>query len=273
MPKLSIITPSYNSALFITGCIENVASQGADIEHIIVDGGSTDDTVKLLKRYSARYPQIRWISEKDKGQSDAMNKGIAMAATDVIGFLNVDDYYQPGTLNRVIEIFPTVTSPAFVVGNCNIFNHSGRLVRKSSPVGLTVLKVLSGDMEHPVNPAAYFYHKSLHDICGPYSEEHHQMMDVDMLLKILRVANVHTFNEDWGNWRVHRETKSAKTASKGGFDAYHKLLQHHIDLLPKEERASALAARLALGSFLCFLTAQVAKLAEFADFAAPLTSI
>lgn len=253
MPRLSIITPSYNSAVFLPGCIQNVAAQEADCEHIIVDGGSSDDTVKILERQAARHPHLRWISEADDGQSDAMNKGIAMANAGVIGFLNVDDYYDPGVLNRVNTLFADLEAPAFVVGNCRVFTRSGRLLRVSRPVGLSAYRILAGEVEHPVNPAAYFYHKSLHEQCGPYRRDEHQLLDVDMILKLLRVAHVHYFDEDWGNWRFHGATKSAGTHREGAFDAYYTLIRKHIDLLPEPERSAATASRTRLGLLLALI--------------------
>ena len=72
-----------------------------DVEHIIIDGGSQDGTVTIIKQYAEKYPHIRWISEADQGQSDAMNKGLDMAKGNIISFLNVDDYYEPLVLNKI----------------------------------------------------------------------------------------------------------------------------------------------------------------------------
>jgi glycosyltransferase involved in cell wall biosynthesis len=83
--KVSIVTPSYNQGQFIERTLRSVASQtGAEIEHVVFDGGSTDNTVEILKRFS---PPVRWVSEKDKGQTDAVNKGILAADGEIIGWL------------------------------------------------------------------------------------------------------------------------------------------------------------------------------------------
>ncbi len=106
--------------------MKNVIEQNCvEMEHIIVDGGSKDRTVEIVNNYSENYPHIRWISEKDKGQSDAMNKGIRMAKTEIIGILNVDDYYEPNVLNRVLEIFSTLIEVSFITGNCKSWNGGG----------------------------------------------------------------------------------------------------------------------------------------------------
>src|SRR5262245_40650743 len=104
--SISVITPCFNSEFFIGGCIDNVVDQNCPrVEHLILDGGSTDSTVKIISGRAKDHPHIRWVSEPDRGQSHAMNKGIVMARGTIIGHLNADDYYKPGVLNRVLEIF------------------------------------------------------------------------------------------------------------------------------------------------------------------------
>jgi glycosyltransferase involved in cell wall biosynthesis len=101
--KVSIVTPSYNQGQFIERTLQSVASQtGAEIEHAVFDGGSTDGTVEILKHFS---PQVRWISKKDKGQTEALNQGIRATNGEIIGWLNSDDIYYPGAIARVVAYF------------------------------------------------------------------------------------------------------------------------------------------------------------------------
>lgn len=105
MVKISVITPSYNQGRFIADAIESVNNQDyPDKEHIIVDAQSTDETLDVIKRY-AHLPHLKWISEPDKGQSDAINKGFKMASGDVVAWLNTDDYYLPETFSKVANFF------------------------------------------------------------------------------------------------------------------------------------------------------------------------
>jgi len=99
--KISIVTPSYNSELYIEDCINSVLNQNYEnFEHVIIDGGSTDGTLNILKKY----PHLIWISEKDEGQSDALNKGFRLANGDIIGWCNSDDIYLPNTFEKVITL-------------------------------------------------------------------------------------------------------------------------------------------------------------------------
>jgi glycosyltransferase involved in cell wall biosynthesis len=101
--KVSIITPSFNQGQFIERTLQSVASQtGAEIEHVVFDGGSTDNTVEVLKNFS---PPVRWVSKKDKGQTDAVNQGIQATDGEIIGWLNSDDIYYPGAIARIVEYF------------------------------------------------------------------------------------------------------------------------------------------------------------------------
>lgn len=101
--KVSIVTPSYNQGQFIKRTLLSVASQtGAEIEHVVFDGCSTDNTVEVLKNFS---PTVRWVSKKDKGQTDAVNQGIRATDGEIIGWLNSDDIYYPGAIAHVVKYF------------------------------------------------------------------------------------------------------------------------------------------------------------------------
>lgn len=215
---ISIITPVYNGERFIEFCLQNVIAQNcSDIEHIIVDGGSTDKTVEIIKQYAEKYPHISWISEKDKGQSDAMNKGINMAKGEVLSFLNVDDYYEPNVLNRVLEIFQNLPNPSFLVGNCNLWNDEEELIAINKPKKMHFYDLLLGwDVNpFPANPSAYFYHKSIHEKIGLYDVEDHDAMDLHFLLQTVQVATVKYIDETWGNFRVIEGTKTYNSNKNG----------------------------------------------------------
>lgn len=214
---ISVITPVYNGERYIEDCIKVVIDQNClNLEHIIIDGGSTDATVDIIKRYAQQYSHIRWISEKDRGQSDAMNKGIAMAK-GIIAILNVDDFYEPNVLNRVSTIFENLPEPTLLVGNCNILDDEHKLKRINKPKRLKITDLLVGYNINPFpfNPSAYFYHKILHEKVGFYEVDEHYAMDVEFLLKAVQVANVKYIDEIWGNYRQIAGTKTVNDINSG----------------------------------------------------------
>lgn len=239
---LSIITPVYNSKRFIEFCIKNVIEQDCpDVEHIIVDGGSTDGTVEIIKSYADKYPHIRWVSEKDRGQSDAMNKGIAMARGEILGFLNADDYYEPKVFNRIIEIFKTLPEPSLLVGNCNVWDNDGKLwfVSKPSKINLTNLLLERFNDAFPMNPSGYFYHASLHKKIGLYKVEEHFGMDMDFILKAVQSAHVKYMDELWGNYRYLEGTKTFVDDQSGNNEIrVRAMINEHRKRLPMLKRFS-----------------------------------
>ncbi len=215
---ISVVTPVYNGERFIESCIKVVIDQNClDVEHIIIDGCSTDGTVNIIKHYAQMYPHIRWISEKDKGQSDAMNKGIAMAKGEILAILNVDDYYEQNVLNRVSEIFKSLPNPSLIVGNCNLRNDNEEIFHINKPKRMKLNDLLLGWHINPLpsNPSAYFYHTLLHHIIGFYDIEDHYSMDLDFILRAVQVATVKYVNEIWGNFRVIKGTKSFNSDLSG----------------------------------------------------------
>jgi glycosyltransferase involved in cell wall biosynthesis len=207
-PKLSILTPVFNGEHYIENCIRNVIDQNCPLlEHVILDGGSTDSTLSIIQHYAEKNSHIRWISEEDSGQSDAMNKGIRLAKGEIIGFLNVDDFYEEGILNRIIEIFTSLPQPSLLVGNCNVWRSDKTLLFVNRPSKLTLFDLVCGK-PFPVNPSAYFYHKSLHDIIGPYDVNDTHSMDLDFLLRAVQYAHVVYRDEIWGNFMMVRGSKT-----------------------------------------------------------------
>lgn len=218
LPRLSVITPVFNGIRFIESCIVNVMQQEcAEVEHIIVDGGSADGTVEIIKKYAEKHAHIRWVSEKDEGQSHAMNKGVAMARGDIIGFLNVDDYYEPNVFCLITELFKRLPETTLLVGNCNIWDNDGKLWFVSKPSKISFENLLSGRFMEafPMNPAGYFYHASLHDKIGLYDTDEHFAMDVDFIIRAVQAANVVYLDELLGNYRYLEGTKTFVKDSSG----------------------------------------------------------
>jgi len=230
---ITVITPVFNGIRFIESCILNVIEQNcSDAEHIIVDGGSTDGTVEIIKKYAECYGHIRWVSEKDNGQSDAMNKGIQIAKGNVLGFLNVDDFYEKNVLNKILELSKTLPEPSLLVGNCYRWNDEGEIYEENKPVKLGITDLMLGwnINPFPVNSSQYFYHKSLHQKIGLYKVEEHFTLDIDFLIRAVQATHVSYYNEFWGNYRFIQGTKTFEDAQQGLCS------QRFVDLLRRYEK-------------------------------------
>ena len=176
MVEITIITPTFNSIRYIEQNILNVIDNNVNaIEHLIIDGGSTDGTLEIIKKYAEKYPHINWLSEKDNGQSDAMNKGIKLAKGEYVGFLNVDDSYSNGTLNWVLNKL-NGSKIKFIVGNCNVKDENGNLIYVSKPLNNSFFSFYF-KQTYPINPVSYFYKKEIHEKTGYYNESEHFAMD------------------------------------------------------------------------------------------------
>lgn len=235
--SISIITPVYNGVRFIEFCINNVISQNCrSAEHIIVDGGSTDGTVDVIRRYAEEFNHIRWVSEKDQGQSDAMNKGVMMAEGNIISFLNVDDFYESGALNFVLEKFNSLPEPSLLVGNCNVWSDDKKILWINKPKYLKLQKLLVANERYypfPVNPSAYFYHKSLHDIIGMYELDEHYVMDIDFIIKAVTKCHTEYVDIILGNYRFIEGTKTFLDSRNGTADErFRALINKHVKTLP-----------------------------------------
>jgi glycosyltransferase involved in cell wall biosynthesis len=218
-PVLSIVTPVYNGEKFISGCIECVSAQNCEgVEHVVVDGGSTDGTVQILRESARTYPHLRWISEPDRGQSDALNKGISMARAEYIGILNADDFYEPGGLLRVVEMIKDLPGPRFIVGACNVLTTGDKLdwVNRPRVLRFENLMMLDDEMwPFPVNPSAYFYPKAVHDIVGFYNLEEHYAMDLEFILAVVQTIEPLYVDAVLGNMRRIEGTKTFNSIRDG----------------------------------------------------------
>jgi glycosyltransferase involved in cell wall biosynthesis len=217
-PTVSIITPVYNGEKFISGCIESVAAQNcAGVEHVIVDGGSSDRTVHIIREKARAHPYLRWISEPDRGQSDALNKGIGMARAEYIGILNVDDFYEPDALSCVAAIIKNLPVPRFIVGACNVLTAGDRLVLVNRPSVLKFENLMIDEEKwpFPCNPAAYFYPKAVHDVVGRYNIEEHFAMDFEFILAVVQAIKPLYIDAVLGNFRLLPGTKTSNSIRDG----------------------------------------------------------
>lgn len=173
--KFSIITPSYNQARFITDTIESVFKQTySNIEHIVVDGCSTDDTSKILDKYTGILERV--IIENDDGQADAINKGIKHARGDIIAYLNSDDYYFRNTLELVSTYFNNHPDVDVVYGDCVFTDENGQFIRYFSEISDYDKDRLLNYSDFIMQPAT-FWRKSVYEKYGPFNVDLHYGFD------------------------------------------------------------------------------------------------
>jgi len=210
-PKISIITPSYNQAPFIERTIQSVLSQNyPDLEYIVVDGGSTDGTVDILKRYEGR---LRWTSEKDKGQTDAINKGIAAATGEIIAYLNSDDVYEPGALRKVADYFMAHPDAQWVTGRCRIIDEHDRETRRwITEYKNFLLRRFSYSLllvTNPVSQPATFWKRDVVKEIGLFDLNEHYVMDYDYWLRIGKKYPLAVLDDDLAAFRVYTTSKTS----------------------------------------------------------------
>lgn len=199
--KFSIITPSFNYGRFLKDNIESILSQKVDFEHIIIDGGSTDDTLNILKSYA----HIKWVSEPDKGAADAINKGLKMATGDIVSWLNTDDFYTEGALKEVEKIFSrNYDKDVLVYGRIIFVDKDKKLINEDwEPIyELNRMIKRSADLRQP----ASFFTKSTLDKTGLLDINLKLVFDYDFFIRLLKIAKPIYINRFLVNFRIYNET-------------------------------------------------------------------
>jgi len=184
--KISVITPSYNQGLFIERTISSILGQEFDgeMEYLVIDGGSIDTTLEILEKYRAR---LSFVSEKDEGLADAVNKGLDMATGEIVGWLNSDDLYRPGTIAQVMDYFEKNPECMWLYGKCRIINQKNREIYKNVTRYKNLLlrrysysRLLT---ENYISQPAVFFRRSLIDEVGKLNTELRYAMDYDLWLR------------------------------------------------------------------------------------------
>ncbi|CAN6134386.1 WcaA Glycosyltransferases involved in cell wall biogenesis [Methylophilaceae bacterium] len=206
LPKISIITPSFNQVDFLEQTIQSVLNQNyANLEYIIIDGGSTDGSVDIIKKYSDKLTY--WVSESDQGQSDAINKGIKMATGDLIAWQNSDDIFYSDVFNHIALYSIKYPKVNLFVGDINLIDKYGNNIRDVKYVN-PIYKSLLYEGMTLTNQAA-FWRRKIHNDLGYLNVSLHYGFDYEWFLRVLKKNKGIHVNMTLGALRLHGETKTS----------------------------------------------------------------
>jgi glycosyltransferase involved in cell wall biosynthesis len=204
-PLVSIITPSYNQAAFLEETIDSVLSQDYPrLEYIIVDGGSTDQSSEIIRRHSDRLAW--WVSERDQGQTDAINKGFARASGGILAWLNSDDTYLPHAISEAVETLSAHPKAGMVYGDANLIDENGQVIGKFPAHQTDYDRLRRGYVHIPQQSA--FFRADLWQQVGPLDPSFYFAMDYDLWVRLARLAPLHYQPRTWANFRLHSSGKS-----------------------------------------------------------------
>jgi len=203
LPTVTVLTPCLNAAGTLPATLASVRAQGyPGLEHIVVDGGSTDGTVELLRAA----PSVRWVSEPDRGLAHALNKGIAMATGEVIGEINADDVYAEGALRAVGEAFAAHPETPWVTGYCPIIAADGREIRRPVTAYKNLLLrrySLGLYLTHNfVSAPATFFRREALEAVGGFDERYRISVDYDLQLRVARRGDPVVLRRDLAVFRM-----------------------------------------------------------------------
>lgn len=237
-PLVSIVVPNFNGGRFIAETLDSLVTQDyPNLEIIVVDGGSTDDTAKIV----ARYPDVIFVSEPDKGQAHAINKGLLRARGQILAYLNSDDIYQPGAIRTVVEHFRRRPDASVLVGECNYIDEDskviGHLVPKySGQQG--IIRYWGWDKWHTIPQQSTFWRREVVERVGLFATERHFVMDLDYWVRVAGVYDFHLAPETLAGFRLVTGTKTVSSTDR----MYAEELQtfyRYRSLLPRGRRLGA----------------------------------
>ena len=206
IPKITIVTPSYNQGEFIERTIQSVLNQNyPNIEYIICDGGSTDNTIEILNKYSSQISW--WCSEKDNGQTDAINKGMKRATGDIVCWINSDDVLLPNSLDYVGNFFRENTDIDFIMGISLEIDKYDNICKKTHTI-LTKWMALRG--AYNINQQGMFWRRTVFERIGYLDATYHACMDAEFTIRIIENSiKYKVVNKALGAIRVYQGTKTS----------------------------------------------------------------
>jgi glycosyltransferase involved in cell wall biosynthesis len=209
LPLVTIVTPSFNQAPFLEATLQSVLEQDYPrLEYIVVDGGSTDGTLDILRHYESRL--AAWISEPDRGQTEAINKGFAMARGDILAYLNSDDTYRTGAISEAVAFLQAHPEVGMVHGCAYYIDDSGREVGRFPSAASDYRRLRRG--APTIAQQSAFFRSVVWKMVGPLDPTFFYAMDYDLWIRISAVTPLAFVPRYWANFRLHDESKSMTVA-------------------------------------------------------------
>ena len=207
LPLVSIVTPSFNQARYLEATIQSVLSQNYPrLEYIIVDGGSTDGSVEIIKRYESKLAW--WVSEKDRGQTDAINKGFAHAKGNFLAWINSDDTYEPNAISSAVKFLQQHPEVGLVYGDANYINEDGRIIGRFPAAQTDLIRLRRGYVHIPQQAA--FFRADLWRAVEPLDPSFYFAMDYDLWVRLAARSQVKYIPQTWANFRLHTSGKTIR---------------------------------------------------------------
>jgi len=212
MPLVSIITPSFNQARYLEQTIQSVLGQDHPrIEYIVVDGASTDGSVEIVKKYADKLAW--WVSEKDSGQAEAINKGLVRATGEIVAWLNSDDYYLPGTVSAAVKVFDENPDVVLVYGNMLAVDERGNPFNTLTYKQLFLQDLLCFQI---IGQPAVFFRRSVLEKAGMLDPTFHFLLDHHLWIRIAGHGKILHVDQTWSAARYHAEAKNRAKAAEFG---------------------------------------------------------
>ena len=234
-PRITVVTPSYNQGRFIEEAIESVASQEfLNVEHLIIDGGSNDETLNILRRRTGtpEWKHVKWNSEPDSGQSAALNKGFRLATGDIIGWLNSDDRYRAGCFKIVAQAFSLNPEIDIFYGDYTVINEAGSVIKKRHEIEFNRF-VLNYHRVLYIPTTATFFRRRVFTEENWLNEDLHYAMDADLFIRLsaagYRFKHIPALMADF---RLHSESKTC-TKTKLMLQERDQITQTHSQMLQR----------------------------------------
>ncbi len=214
-PLVSIITPSFNQAAFLEKTIRSVLDQDYPaIDYMVVDGGSKDGSVDIINKYAARLTW--WVSEKDSGQAEAINKGLVRSKGEFIAWLNSDDYLLPGTVASAVKALQEHPQASFVYGNVRVVTLDGKVLNTLTYRNWQLSDLMSF---HIIGQPAVFMRRTALEKTGFLDTSYHFLLDHHLWIRLAAVGEVQYIPRLWACAHYHEDCKNLKQAAAFGQEA------------------------------------------------------